>query len=209
MFTLYGINGPVPGVWSDDERRLRGLARAQGVRPIAAGVAGAAAPVAPVVPRPQREAVEAYEQVQHVDLERGPLYRAAQLMRGPVVTVGDGDGVGAAWRVLRDENIRQAPVVDAAGTPVGIVTERDLLTAVDIDGDRVIEVLTRIVRDVMTTPVVAATPDTDIRRIAAVMLEHGVDAVPILNEGGRLVGIVSRSDILRATVSDPPLSLWR
>lgn len=207
MFTLYGINGPVPGVWSDDQRRLRGLARTQGVRPIAAGAAAAVAP--PVLSRPQREAVEAYEGVQQGDLERGPLYRATQLMRGPVVTVGAADPVGGAWRVLRDENIRQAPVVDAAGTPIGIVTERDLLTAVDVDGDRVIEVLTRIVRDVMTTPVVAATPDTDIRHIAAVMLEHGVDAVPILNEGGRLVGIVSRSDILRAAVADPPLSLWR
>ena len=49
----------------------------------------------------------------------------------------------------------------------------------------------------------------DIRRIAAVMLENRVDGVPITGQGGRLVGFVSRSDILRAVVSDPPLSLWR
>lgn len=207
MFTLYGINGPIPGVWSEDERRLRGLARAQGVRPIGgqSGVAG----VQPVVPRPQREAVQAYEEVQQNDLERGPLYHASQLMRGAVVTVMEDSPVGDAWRVLRDENIRQAPVLDVDGTLVGIVTERDLLTAVDLDGDRVIEVLTRRVRDVMTSPVVGATPETDIRRIAAVMLDHGVDAVPIIGADGRLVGIVSRSDILRAAVTDPPLSLWR
>lgn len=204
MFTLYGINGPVPGVWSEDERRLRGLGRAQGVRPI--GGQSAVAGVQPVVPRPQREAVQAYEEVQQGDLERGPLYHASQLMRGAVVTVSEDSPVGDAWRVLRDENIRQAPVLDAVGTIVGIVTERDLLT---LDGDRVIEVLTRTVRDVMTSPVVGATPETDIRRIAAVMLGHGVDAVPIVGTDGRLVGIVSRSDILRAAVTDPPLSLWR
>ncbi len=207
MFTLYGINGPVPGVWSEDERRLRGLGRAQGVRPI--GGQSALAGVQPVVPRPQREAVQAYEEVQQGDLERGPLYHASQLMRGGVVTVFEDSPVGDAWRVLRDENIRQAPVLNAAGTMVGIVTERDLLTAVDLDGDRVIEVLTRSVRDVMTSPVVGATPETDIRRIAAVMLDNGVDAVPIIGADGRLVGIVSRSDILRAAVTDPPLSLWR
>ena len=207
MFTLYGINGPVPGTWSEDERRLRGLGRAQGVRAI--GGQSAVAGVQPVVPRPQREAVEAYEGVQQGDLERGPLYHASQLMRSPVVTVAADSPVGAAWRVLRDENIRQAPVLDAAGTMVGIVTERDLLTAVDLDGDRVIEVLTRAVRDVMTSPIVGATPETDIRRIAAVMLDHDVDAVPILGAEGRLVGIVARSDILRAAVTDPPLSLWR
>jgi CBS domain-containing protein len=41
------------------------------------------------------------------------------------------------------------------------------------------------------------------------MLDHGVDGVPITNETGRLVGFVSRGDILRAVVIDPPLSLWR
>jgi len=61
----------------------------------------------------------------------------------------------------------------------------------------------------MTTPVVAAAAITDIRRIAAVMLDHGVDGTPITDEGGRLVGFVSRSDILRAVITDPPLSLWR
>ena len=50
---------------------------------------------------------------------------------------------------------------------------------------------------------------TDIRRIARVMLERGVDGVPIVNDGGALLGFVSRSDILHAVVTDPPLSVWR
>lgn len=61
----------------------------------------------------------------------------------------------------------------------------------------------------MTTPVVAANPLTDIRRIARVMLDRDVDGVPIVNETGVLLGFVSRSDILRAVVTDPPLSMWR
>jgi acetoin utilization protein AcuB len=56
---------------------------------------------------------------------------------------------------------------------------------------------------------VAAAPVTDIRRIAAVMLDKGVDGVPVVSEAGRIMGIVSRGDILRAVVTDPPLSLWR
>jgi CBS domain-containing protein len=61
----------------------------------------------------------------------------------------------------------------------------------------------------MTTPVVAATPVTDIRRIARVMLDRDVDGVPIVNDAGTLVGFISRGDILRAVVTDPPLSIWR
>ena len=63
--------------------------------------------------------------------------------------------------------------------------------------------------DAATTPVVAATPLTDIRRIARVMLERNVDGVPIVNDNGALLGFVSRSDILHAVIADPPLSMWR
>ena len=70
------------------------------------------------------------------------------------------------------------------------------------------DVLFKRVSDVMTTPVVAATPLTDIRRIARVMLERNVDGVPIVNDSGGLQGFVSRSDILNAIVTDPPLSMW-
>ena len=55
----------------------------------------------------------------------------------------------------------------------------------------------------------AAIPTTDIRRIARVMLDRDVDGVPIVNESGALLGFVSRSDLLRAVVADPPLSIWR
>jgi CBS domain-containing protein len=130
-------------------------------------------------------------------------------MRTPVVAVAADDTAAHAWRVLRDSHIHQAPVLDAAGSLVGIVSERDLLTSIDIDGDRVIETLRRQVRELMSTPVVAAAPVTDIRRLAAAMLDYGVAGVPIVNDAGDLTGFVSRSDVLRAVVTDPPLSLWR
>lgn len=69
-----------------------------------------------------------------------------------------------AWRVFREHRIRQAPVVNAGGGLVGIVSERDLLTAIDIDGGKVVENIRREVRDVMTSPVVAAAPVTDTRQ---------------------------------------------
>ena len=143
-----------------------------------------------------------------VDQERGPLYHADQIMRRRVVTVAAADAVDAAWRVLTDRRIHQAPVL-AAGRVVGIVGERELLTAFNLDQGRVRDLLPRQVADVMVSPVVCADVVTDIRRIASVMLDYGVDGVPILDEGQALVGFVSRSDILRAVMVEPPLSLWR
>lgn len=212
MFSVYGISGPIYRGPLETMDRVRPLMRAQAVQAVAVRAiaeqpmtAALAAPQA----HPAEEAILAYREMLHSDLDRGPLYHAAQVMHAPVTSVAADDTAAHAWHVLRDSRIHQAPVLDAAGSLVGIVSERDLLTAIDIDGDLVIETLRRQVRELMSTPVVAAAPVTDIRRLAAAMLDYGVDGVPIVNDAGRLVGFVSRSDVLRAVVADPPLSLWR
>jgi len=208
MFSIYGISGPVFSGKLESMPRVRQAQSVSRVRPIALDGEDLSIE-ATTRPCPRDEAIRTYRQMLHGDLDRGPLYHAAQIMTGSVITLKSMDAVAQAWRVLHEKHIYQAPVVDATGRLVGIVSERDLLTAINIDGDRIIETLQRQVSDVMTTPVVAAVSVTDIRRIAAVMLEYGVAGVPIVNDAGHLAGFVSRSDILRAVVTAPPLSLWR
>lgn len=207
MFSIYGPTGLVfSGTLEalNRVRQTRGIARVRAINEN-----GAEPGIEPIIHGPQTEAVLAYQQMLHSDLDRGPLYHATQIMSTDVIVVSSSDAVARAWRLLRDKRIHQAPVIDEAARLVGIVSERDLLTAIDLDGPRVIESLQRNVDDVMTSPVVAASPITDIRRIARVMLDHGVDGVPIVDEIDRLVGFVSRGDILRTVVTEPPVSLWR
>jgi CBS domain-containing protein len=52
-------------------------------------------------------------------------------------------------------------------------------------------------RDIMTSPVVTVPPDTGLKDAAAALVEHGINAAPVVAEGGRLVGIVSEADLLR------------
>ena len=130
-------------------------------------------------------------------------------MQSEVIAVHADDPVAHAWRTLAGQRIHQAPVLDASEALVGIVSERNLLTAFNVDEAGVRDVLHKQVRDVMTSPVVAASPDTELRQIVRVMLARDVDGVPITTEGGRLLGFISRSDILAAVVNDPPLSVWR
>lgn len=199
MFSIYGPEGRVFYGSLEALRRVRSVDSVQRVLPVSDDEGRATGALAA---NPQK--IQGY-----ADLERGPLYQAGQIMQRPVVVVQEDDSVEYAWRLLRDRRIHQAPVLDAHGRLVGIVSERDLLTAINIDDGRVLDVLQRQVKDVMTSPVMAAVPDTDIRRIAQAMLTQGVDGVPIVNKTEALVGFISRSDILRAVVSDPPLSLWR
>lgn len=210
MFSIYGVTGQVFSGTLEEMNRVRALSRVRSARTIEQeGVELGAEAIAGVASRSTDEAVRAYRAMLPPEIERGPLYLAEQIMQRRVIAVIDDDDVALAWRTLRDNQIRQAPVLDDNARLVGIVSERDLLTAINIDSGQIVDALSQRVRDVMTTPVVAAAPVTDIRRIAAVMLDRGVDGTPVTNESGRLVGFVSRSDILRAVVTDPPLSLWR
>ena len=207
MFSIYGMSGPVFSGSLEELRQVRQLHSLRAVRPIATEGEESAVTVT-ASPR-RAEAIHAYQEMLHHDQERGPLYHAGQVMQRQVITVAASDDVAEAWRTLRDHHIHQAPVLDDAAQLVGIVSERDLLTAINIDAGRIVESLRRQVSDVMTTPVVAATPLTDLRQIATAMLEHAVAGVPVASDNGLLVGFISRSDILRAVVTDPPLSLWR
>lgn len=207
MFSIYGMTGQVFSGTLEAMSRVYPLARARNTRGVTQegdeiGVENTAKPL-------QQAAVRAYLKMLPDELERGPLIHAAQIMSQPVTVLNQNSPVADAWRVFQHRGIYQAPVLDDAHRLIGMVNERDLLTVIDIDGEHILENLQRRVRDVMTSPVVASVPVTDIRRIAAVMLEGGLSAVPIVNESEIIIGIVSRSDVLRAVMTDPPLSLWR
>lgn len=207
MFSIYGITGQVFSGTLESMNRVYSLSRTRNARGVAkeGDEIGVEATLTPL----QQDAVRAYRRMLPEDLERGPLLHAAQIMTHPVTMLHQSSAVAEAWRLLQRQGIHQAPVLDDTQRLIGMVNERDLLTVIDIDGDRVLENLQRRVSDVMATPVVAAAPITDIRRIAAAMLEGGLSAVPIVNESQSIVGIVSRADVLRAVMTDPPVSLWR
>lgn len=214
MFSLYGIGGPIFHGTLEELGRIPQVQRRPPIHAVDrvedfGAQLNAAIPPDSAPHAPEAAAIAAYQDMLRVDHERGPLYHAQQIMQREVIVVAAGDPVEQAWRVLLEHGIHQAPVVDAASRLVGIVSERDLLTAFNVEHGRVRDVLARSVGDVMSTPVVSADPETDIRRIADVMLMHGVAGVPIVNDSAALVGFISRSDVLRAVITEPPLSLWR
>ena len=210
MFSVYGVTGQVFRGTLEDMARVRALSKSRPARGIAKeGEELGVEPWPEPASRPGEDAIRAYRAMLPPELERGPLFHAEQIMQRQIISLDAEDEVAGAWKTLVGHRIHQAPVLTASNQLVGIVSERDLLTAIDIEAGRVVGTLNRRVRDVMTTPVVTAEPVTDLRRIATVMLDYRVDGVPITNPRGQMIGFVSRSDILRAVVTDPPLSLWR
>lgn len=171
--------------------------------------------IAPPVPRDvaHRTALAAYEQTRKPGLPRHPLTRVDAVMSHPVVTIADTFSVEQAWQVLAENRMGQAPVVASGGMLVGLITRADLMHPERMPGPDSHALVWRAllmqsVVDVMWTPVPSVSADTDIRRVARVLLDSGLPGLPVVDEEGRVTGFVSRSDILRAVVADPPLDLW-
>ena len=154
------------------------------------------------------QAAQAYRQMLRVSTERAPILHTYQLMSRDVMTLRPDTTVEEAWRQLAARGIGQAPVLDKTLRLVGLVSVQDLLTVINVKDGQVRDILSHSVADVMTSPVVSADPVTDIRRAARVLLDYQLSGLPVVNEQEELVGILTRSDILRALVNDPPLSLW-
>ena len=175
------------------------------------------ADLAPATPPPvdvaHRTALAAYEQTRNPGLPRHPLTRVDAVMSSAVVTIADTSTVEQAWQVLAQNHLGQAPVVDASGVLTGLITRADLmahehLPGPDSQAQAWAEMLAQNVVDVMWTPVPSVSADADIRRVARVLLDSGLPGLPVADDEGRVIGFVSRSDILRAVVADPPLDLW-
>jgi CBS-domain-containing membrane protein len=210
MFAACGVTGQVFRGTLEEMNRVRGLVQSRSPLPsnreevnlLVESFETQAA-------RPSEKALRAYRAKLPRELERGPLYHAGQIMQRKVVCVGVNDKIEKAWKFLRSHKVKHAPVIDDATQVVGTLSEHDLLTTFNIDTGKIVELFGRRVGEVMRTPVITAEAVTDVRRIATAMLENSIDGVPVTGDFGRLVGYVSRSDILRAVVADPPLSLWR
>ena len=113
-----------------------------------------------------------------------------------LVTVRPGASVREAAIAMHRANVGSVLVVDEEMRLLGIFTERDLVrvVATGIPLDTPVE-------RVMTTKLVTASPDESIAMVASKMIEHGIRHIPVVDESGRLVGIISIRDVLRHVVA--------
>ena len=140
--------------------------------------------------------------------------RVSDVMTVDVATVPADAPLRDVARMLIDRGISGIPVVDADGTVIGVISEADVLAkerkesengrgalarlvhhgAGEVDAKRE----ARVVSEAMTAPAITTVPYMSVASAAGLMLEHGVNRLPVIDGGGRLVGIVTRADLVRA-----------
>ncbi|HEY1930537.1 MAG TPA: CBS domain-containing protein [Acetobacteraceae bacterium] len=148
---------------------------------------------------------------------------AASIMTRNVITARADDTVAHVARLLSDNNISAVPVCDASGNLLGMVSEGDLMRpfiaenvrrrawwlALLADGTDLAPEFLEYVRldqhsvaDLMTTHIVSAREATAVTELADMLVHHRIKRVPVLRDG-KLVGIVSRADVIRAIARSP------
>lgn len=144
-------------------------------------------------------------------------HRAKDIMSSPALTIGKDESVAAAAKLMLEKNVGALPVVGADGKYLGMVTERTLIPHEEnapffhrpvlvhmgqfVGRDEEIEqaiaeAKSKKVSELMSKSVPTVAENTPVSELAAKMIRRNVHHLPVLRDG-RVVGIVSRHDLLR------------
>lgn len=122
--------------------------------------------------------------------------RVEEIMTKDVCPCGPDTNLASAAQIMWTKNCGCIPVVEDDGRVIGIVTDRDLFLALGTNNHRPAEV---VLRDFMAKDPVLCDPDSDVRAALQAMAQRQLRRLPVVNQAGQLVGIVSLGDIaLRA-----------
>jgi len=143
--------------------------------------------------------------------------KASEIMSTDIKTIKRNTSIEEIAHILTENNISGLPVVDDDNIVIGMVTQKDLLykdieprfpAVVEILGGLIFlrgvgkyreelrKVLATEAEGIMTRNVITVNEDTEVERIAQLMVEKDINRVPVLKDG-RLTGIVSRADMVR------------
>lgn len=230
MFFVFGPSGQMYRGGPENLAQIssvRRVQRPQALRTRALDLPGEPVPVFPAPPHAAtaeaatpavvnlrlQDAVSAYAQTeQGPQHARQPLTRVSDVMTRGALSVQPDARVNDAWQTLAEHKVAQAPVVDVLGRVIGLLVRADMapLDLLPEPGavKQAIDLARRPVAEVMVSPVPTVSADTELRRVAAVLLDTGLPGLPVTDEAGVLSGFISRTDILRAVAADPPLDLW-
>jgi acetoin utilization protein AcuB len=123
------------------------------------------------------------------------------------ITVDENVSLMKASRLMKEHGIKHLPVVVSNNRLIGIVSDRDLKEAQPsqastLDIHELFFLLDKVkVKNVMSTELYTTTGEEIVEKAAALMLEHDISALPVIDEQGELEGIITKSDLFRAMIA--------
>jgi acetoin utilization protein AcuB len=127
-------------------------------------------------------------------------------MTSDVMTIDEDTSMMKASQIMKENNVRRLPVMHK-GKLVGMVTDRDIKEAspskaTTLDVHELYYLLSELkVKDIMSKNIITIGPEDTVEKAAVIMLEHRISGLPVMNEKGKLVGVITQGDIFKVLVS--------
>lgn len=155
--------------------------------------------------------------VRHARVRRSTMVPVRTVMTENVVSVTRDTSIHEAARLLSEHKITGMPVVSEDNRVIGVISEADILSPEGAKKENAVDNLLRrlrgkprtkraereLVEGAMSAPPITTLPDADIKEVAAVLDMHRIKRLPVVDHDGKLLGIISRGDIIRAMGKKP------
>ena len=155
-----------------------------------------------------KDAKDKYKQITNLN-SGAELFHVDQIMDSTVITVKDNITIQSCYNIMIEKQIQQLPIIaDTQLHLKGIITLYDILTFMMDDIHLAYNNVDKDISEISTKNIITTDPISDIRRVAKVMTDFNINAMPVVDEEDKLVGIVTRNNILKAIASLPHLQMW-
>ena len=153
------------------------------------------------------ELLNSYKKMANMDMSE-PIYQVKDIMTKEVFYIDAKSTIEEAYNLLKEHRVTQVPIISFGRKIIGLISKKIILNLLMADIDNVKDILNRKLEDVFLPEVITTDPVSDIRRVAKVMVDLKLDAIPVVDEEDILLGIISKTDILKAVSHLPKLQLW-
>ena len=154
-----------------------------------------------------QNALNSYKKMANIDTSE-IVFHVKDIMTKNCIYIDSKSTIQDAYNVLREYKIGQMPIVSFGKKIMGIIDKKMILNFLMDDLENKNNILGKKLEDLYLQQLITADPDTDIRKVAKVMIDFKLHAVPIVEENDILIGIVSKTDIIKAVSHIPQFQLW-
>lgn len=133
--------------------------------------------------------------VKNIDYPKGAKHFVIEKMCKSVKTVDKETGLEDALKILEQNKIHHLPVIDDKKI-IGVLSDRDLIK---LNGDTLFRLIS--VQDMMAKIVLCCGPETELLDVAKVFVKEMISSMPVIEESGELLGIITKIDLLSALIT--------
>ncbi len=154
------------------------------------------------------EAKSVYKKMANIDTKE-PIFHVEDLMTRDVISLNEDNTLLDAYELMQEHEFRQIPILKKDDNQIiGLVTQEFILDLIVGDLEFAQNIMKRELSTFDFNEVITSDPISDIRRVAKVMVDFSLTAIPVVDQEDNLLGIVSRANILKAVANTPPMQIW-